>query len=328
MPQHPAFLLALSLCAALPAGAADMTFTPAPGGGVVIHSTPGAPALQVLPSGGVRLPGLPATPAMATSVVCHDAAGTLGRCGPQTGVGQKGDKGDKGDKGEKGDPGAAGAPGPAGPAGATGPAGPKGDAGAAGAQGAAGPAGATGPQGPAGSTGPAGPAGADGLQGPAGPKGDTGATGAQGPQGDPGPQGSQGPAGPAGPKGDMGATGPQGPAGPQGAVAGVEDVRHGCFNGTYSTSEPLHPVTFISGSGYTVAPALHPSDTKKRVYFIFFTYPPGGRDTTVLLDVRSSSGHSLPVTVERPNWVDLLLQVDVNSLQDLETFSVCFMLMR
>lgn len=226
MPQHPAFLLALYLCAAAPAGAADMTFTPAPGSGVVIHSVPSAPALQVLPSGGVRLPGLPATPATATSTVCHNAACTLSRCGPQTGVGQKGDKGEKG---EKGDPGAAGAP---------------------------------------------------------------------------------------------------GPAGPQGAVAGVEDVRHGCFNGTYSTSEPLHPVTFISGSGYTVAPALHPSDTKKRVYFIFFTYPPGGRDTTVLLDVRSSSGHSLPVTVERPNWVDLLLQVDVNSLQELETFSVCFMLMR
>ncbi len=165
--------LAALLLAAAPVGAADMSFTPAAGGGVVIHSAPGAPALAVLPTGEVRLPALPATPATATATgaVCHDAAGTLTRCDPLAAVGPKGD------------PGAQGDPGPIGPQGSTGPAGPagpRGDTGASGAQGPAGPAGA------AGQPGPAGPAGADGAQGatgPMGPKGDTGATGSQGPAG-------------------------------------------------------------------------------------------------------------------------------------------------
>ena len=169
--------LAALLLAAAPVGAADMSFTPAAGGGVVIHSAPGAPALAVLPTGEVRLPALPATPATATGAVCHDAAGTLTRCDPLATVGPKGDPGAQG---PQGDPGPIGPQGNTGSTGPAGPAGPRGDTGATGAQGPAGPAGA------AGQPGPAGPTGADGAQGPTGPmgpRGDTGATGSQGPAG-------------------------------------------------------------------------------------------------------------------------------------------------
>jgi hypothetical protein len=277
--------MAALLLAAASASAADMTFTPATGGGVTIQSAPGAPALQVLPTGGVRLPGLPAAPT-AGGAVCHDAAGTLGRCDPQAGAGQKGDKGDPGD---------AGAQGPVGPTGPTGAAGPRGDAGATGATGARGPAGA---------------AGADGLQGPAGP---TGATGPRGDKGD---------------KGDTGSTGPQGPAGPQGSVAGVAYMRHGCFRVTYLTSDPLRPVSRIGGNGYTVNPATDPGDNQKRVYFILFDAPPGGLDSTVLLDVRAASGRGLPTSVQRGNPIHLLLKVDVSSVQEGEEYDICFTLMR
>lgn len=94
--------LAALLLAAAPVGAADMSFTPAAGGGVVIHSAPGAPALAVLPTGEVRLPALPATPATATGAVCHDAAGTLTRCDPLAAVGPKGDTGATGSQGPAG----------------------------------------------------------------------------------------------------------------------------------------------------------------------------------------------------------------------------------
>ena len=249
-----------------------MTFTPAAGSGVVIQSASGTPALQVLPTGDVRLPGLPATPATATSAVCHDAAGTLGHCDPQAAVGPQGDKGDPG---------------------APGPAGPQGPAGAQGAPGAQGLAGPTGPTGPT---------------GPAGPKGDAGDTGAQGP---------------AGPKGDTG------PAGPQGTVAGVAFVRHGCFVVSGPASNPLAAPSTINGHGYSVNPALDPGDSTKRVYFILFDAPPGGLDSTVLLDVRSSTGRSLAATVQRGSPIDLLLKVDLGaSFPEAEDLSVCFTLMR
>ena len=105
-----AFALAASAAlAALPAGAADMVFTPSTGGGVVIESAPGTPALRVQPAGAVQLPGLPATPATATSAVCHDSNGTLGRCDPaQSGQGPQGPAGPAGTNGA---PGLAGAPG-------------------------------------------------------------------------------------------------------------------------------------------------------------------------------------------------------------------------
>lgn len=270
MPTTPYRLLIgpiLCLWAAAPAWAADITFTPATGNGVIIHSAPGAPALQVLPTGSVRLPGLPSAPATATNVVCHDAAGTLGRCDPLAAVGAKGDKGDPGD---------AGPPGPTGPQGATGPAGPKGDAGA------------TGAQGPAGLQGPAGPAG---PQGPAGPKGDTG------------------------------------PAGPQGAVAGVATMRHGCFTVQDPLANTLAPATLVSGNGYTVNSAY--GGGTSRTYFIFFDTPPGGLDSTVLLDVRSSAGRSLAATVTRGNPIHLLVVVEVrDTIAPGENLNLCFALFR
>ena len=297
MPSRlPLRLGALLLCATPAAYAADMTLTPAAGGAVVIESAPNSPALQVGPSGDVRLPGLPATPAAGTGVVCHDAAGTLGRCSPLTAVGPKGDQGVKGDTGATG---AAGPQGAAGPAGHIGPAGPKGDAGVPGA------AGATGPQ------------GAQGPQCPQGPQGPTGAAGASGLQGAPGPQGPQGP------KGDTG------PTGPQGALAGVSAVRHGCFTVNDAGFNPFAPASLVSGSGYNVNPAISPNGATKRAYFIFFNTPPGGLNSTVLLDVRAITGRSLPATVQRGTPIDLLLEVDLgNGFMPNEGISVCFMLMR
>ena len=68
-------LTASTLLATLPAGAADMIFTPSTGSGVVVESTPGTPALRVQPTGAVQLPLLPgSTPANGTPV-CHDAGG-------------------------------------------------------------------------------------------------------------------------------------------------------------------------------------------------------------------------------------------------------------
>lgn len=123
------------------AWAQDMTFTPAANGAVVIEAPAGTPALRVQPSGAVQLPGLPATAATLTTAVCHDAAGTLGRCDAAALAGSQGPAG------------------PAGPAGATGP------------TGATGATGATGP------TGPAGANGATGATGATGPKGDPGTGG-------------------------------------------------------------------------------------------------------------------------------------------------------
>lgn len=117
---------ALAGAAALLAGlapAADMTFTPASGSGVVIYSAPNAPAVQVQPDGKVQVPGLPGTPATATAAVCHDAAGTLQRCDPAalTGpAGPMGLQGPPGQPGPQGQPGAAGADGANGTAGANG----------------------------------------------------------------------------------------------------------------------------------------------------------------------------------------------------------------
>lgn len=246
-----------------------MTFTPAAGGGVVIHSAPGAPALQVLPSGEVRLPGLPAAPAMAAGAVCHDTAGTLGRCDPLAAVGAKGDKGDKGDPGEPGAPGAKG---------------DKGD------------------------------------------KGDPGAPGAPGSQG---AKGDQGDRGDKGDKGDRGDKGEQGDPGPPGAAAAVPVMRHGCFTVAMPAMDRMQPAVITSGQNYVVSAALHPTDAAKRVYFVLFDTPPGGLDSTVLLDVRSSSGRALDATVERHYVLDLILQVNLGAtFPSEEGLSVCFTLVR
>ncbi|WP_233167722.1 collagen-like protein [Xylophilus sp. ASV27] len=259
-----------------------MTLTPAAGSSVVIHSAPGTPALQVLPTGDVRLPGLPGTSATATSTVCHDATGLLVRCDPQAIVGAKGDKGDTG------------APGPAGPQGATGPAGPKGDAGAVGAPGSA---------------------GANGLQGP------PGVAGPAGPQGDPGPQG------PTGPKGDTGAKGDTGPAGPQGTVAGVANVRHGCFSLQDPAADYTTLATIVSGAAYRVINAAD-RNTGALAYFILFDSPPSGiLNSTVLLDVRSSTGRSLAATFERGSPINLLIVLKEAPVAG-ENLNICFILMR
>jgi hypothetical protein len=225
-----------------------MTFTPAAGGGVVVHSAPGAPALQVLPSGEVRLPGLPAAPAMATGAVCHDAAGTLGRCDPLAAAGAKGDKGD---------PGAPGAP---------------------------------------------------------------GSQGAKGDQGDRGDKGD---------KGDRGDKGEQGDPGPPGAAAAMPGMRPGCFTVAMPAMDRMQPAVITSGQNYVVSAALHPTDAAKRVYFVIFDTPPGGLDSTVLLDVRSSSGRALDATVERHYVLDLILQVNLGAtFPSEEGLSVCFTLVR
>lgn len=147
MKQHALNSLLLMCLPLGPALAADIVITPAPGSGVVINSGTGGAALRVGPTGAVAVPGLPATAPSLTSPICHDAAGTLGRCDPASLAG------------------ATGATGATGVAGATG---------------AAGPAGQVGPAGPAGATGPTGATGADGAPGPAGPAGPSGATGAAG----------------------------------------------------------------------------------------------------------------------------------------------------
>lgn len=199
--------------------------------------------------------------------------------------------------------------------------GPKGDKGDPGEKGDKGDTGATGPAGPVGATGSAGSAG------PAGATGSTGATGATGPTGPAGATGPAGPVGPAGPSGPAGPTGATGPAGPQGAVAGVSVMRHGCFSVTDPLSNTLAPATRISGNGYTVTSAYGGGQT--RSYFIFFDQPPGGLDSTVLLDIRSSPGRSMAATVKRDNIIDLLVTVDVASnIASGENLSVCFSLFR
>ena len=204
---------ASALSCALPAAAADMTFTPAPGSGVVIDSSAGTPALRVQPTGEVQVPGLLGTPAAGSAAVCHDANGTLGRCDPTA---------------------LAGTPGPLGPAG------PAGDTGPAGAVGVAGPTGAAGTKGltarVASSVEPIGANCATGgvrlAQGL-----DTNDNGTL----DAGEitqtsyvcNGAQG---------AVGATGPQGPAGA--TLTGLAEVRHGCFN---------KDAVAVSGAGYSVA---------------------------------------------------------------------------
>ena len=99
---------ASTLLATLPAGAADMIFTPSTGSGVVVESTPGTPALRVQPTGAVQLPLLPgSTPANGTPV-CHDAGGALMACDTSAFTGTPGPKGDPGVDGINGAPGAAG----------------------------------------------------------------------------------------------------------------------------------------------------------------------------------------------------------------------------
>ena len=123
-----------------PALAADITFTPPPGGGVVLNSSAGAPGLRVGPSG-VQLPALPATPANLSSVVCHDGSGVLGRCDPASTTGAQGIPGPRGDTGATGVVGPVGPQGPKGDTGDRGVAGPAGPQGAVGAQGVPGAAG-------------------------------------------------------------------------------------------------------------------------------------------------------------------------------------------
>lgn len=171
-------------------------------------------------------------------------------------------------------------------------------------------------------TGPVGPAG------PQGPKGDTGDSGAQGVQGPQGATGPAGPTGPTGPQGDTGPQGPQGPAGPAGSVAGVAYLRHGCFKVADPLSNTLAPATLVSGSGYTVNQAYGGGQT--RTYFIFFDQPPAGRDFTVLLDIRTSTGRSLAATFDTQTpSIELLVTVDVsNTINAGEDLSFCFSALR
>lgn len=335
-----------SLCGA--ATGADMSFTPASGSGVVINAAPDSPALRVLPAGGVQLPGLPATPASATSVVCHDAAGTLQRCDASAITGPQGAQGPQGPAGAQGPQGAQGVAGPAGP---TGPSGAAGSTGSAGAIGQTGPAGAAGADGGNGKTSllltTAEPAGAncagggqrvdagldtdgDGSLGTAeitkttyvcngapGSKGDTGTTGAQGTKGDTGATGSTGATGAQGPKGDQGVQGPQGLQGPKGndgagGVTGAQELRHGCFDGSGAV---------LTGAGFSVAKS--PATNQ---FTVTLTPAMSAASYTVLLDGRASSGRALGLKtpsvlagsiVLSAGWID----------PDLETISsICFLL--
>ena len=112
-------------------------------------------------------------------------------------------------------------------------------------------------------------------------------------------------------------------------MAGVSAVRHGCFTVNDAGFNAFAPASLVSGSGYNVNPAISPNGATKRAYFIFFNTPPGGLNSTVLLDVRAITGRSLPATVQRGTPIDLLLEVDLgNGFMPNEGISVCFMLMR
>lgn len=111
--SHPCRATALACTALLAttAGAADMTFTPTTGGGVVIYSAPGAPAIHVQPTGEVQVPGLPAAPVGGTNAVCHDGSGTLQRCDTAALAGPAGAAGPTGPQGIQGPQGPAGSQG-------------------------------------------------------------------------------------------------------------------------------------------------------------------------------------------------------------------------
>ncbi len=296
--------------------AADVTMTPPGGGKVMIESAAGEPALIVAPGREVRLPGLPSS-AIYPGLVCHDADGVLGQCDPAATagpVGPMGPPGPTGDVGPSGPVGPQGEPGPAGPIGPTGAAGPQGDAGPVGPSGAAGP---PGDQGPAGPVGPQGPQGAQGAQGEAGPMGPAGAIG---PQGEPGPagpigpqglQGAEGPPGPIGPMGAPGPMGPMGPAGPPGAdVAGLSELRHGCFDGD---GVPL------SGVGYAV------THSQPQQYVVSFDVAMGAA-YGLFIDARASNGRSLAaLTTQNVGGVT----VQIGWLEATETASkICFIAIR
>lgn len=92
-------------------------------------------------------------------------------------------------------------------------------------------------------------------------------------------------------------------------------------------SNTLAPATRTSGNGYTVTSAYGGGPT--RSYFIMFDQPPGGLDSTVLLDIRSSPGRNMAATVTRGNPIDLLVTVDVGSnIASGENLSACFSLFR
>lgn len=115
--------------------------------------------------------------------------------------------------------------------------------------------------------------------------------------------------------------------GPQGAVAGVSVMRHGCFTVADPLSNIVAPATLISGSDYTVTSAYGGGQT--RSYFIMFDQPPGGLNSTVMLDIRSGPGRSMTANVTRDYMIDLLVTVDVASnISAGENLSVCFLLFR
>ncbi|WP_233244408.1 MULTISPECIES: hypothetical protein [unclassified Acidovorax] len=104
-------------------------------------------------------------------------------------------------------------------------------------------------------------------------------------------------------------------------------MRHGCFSVADPLSNTLAPATLISGNGYSVNPAYGGGQT--RSYLIFFDQPPGGLDSTVLLDIRSSSGRNMAATVTRGTVIDLQVTVDVGTnINSGENLSVCFSLLR
>jgi hypothetical protein len=194
--------------------AADIVVTPPAGGGFVIKSQGGQERLRVQENGPVLVPGLPATSASGTSVLCYDSAGQLMACAAGVGAGATGATGAAGPTG------ATGAIGPTGPtgAGATGATGPTGVTGSTGVTGPTGATGATGATGQTGTTGVTGATGPTGVTGATGATGPTGGTGATGPQGIQGVQGVQGFTGTTGAQGNVGPTGAQGNQGIQGVT--------------------------------------------------------------------------------------------------------------
>ncbi|MBB1650226.1 MULTISPECIES: hypothetical protein [Delftia] len=76
--------------------------------------------------------------------------------------------------------------------------------------------------------------------------------------------------------------------------------------------------------------ASDPYDIQKRVYFVMFDTPPGGFDSTVLLDARNSTtGRGIPIKVQRGSPIHLTLTVNVdNEFTAGQALSVCFSLFR
>lgn len=105
-------------------------------------------------------------------------------------------------------------------------------------------------------------------------------------------------------------------------------MRHGCFSVQDDpTGNTWGIATLISGADYTVNPA-YDNTTGNPAYFIVFGTPPGGLDSTVVLDVRNgTTGRPLSATVQRGHAIDLMVALKEPSVPG-QGVSVCFTLMR